>query len=57
MVRRQHLIESEKQKVIKMFKKDQKKIDIAKIFGMNYHKYLVLHYHKDYKMISKIWNC
>jgi len=58
MAKRQHLIETEKQKVIKMFKKGQRKIDIAKIFGTNYYKYLVLHdYHKNYKMISRIWNC
>jgi len=51
MTRRQYLIETEKQKVDEMFKKGQRKIDIAKVFSE------LLHYHKNYKTISGMWNC
>jgi len=35
MTRRQYLTETEKQKVVEMFKKGQRKIDIAKVFSVN----------------------
>lgn len=35
MARRQYLTETEKQKVVEMFKKGQRKIDIAKVFSVN----------------------
>jgi len=35
MARRQYLTETEKQKVVEMFKKGQRKIDIAKVFNVN----------------------
>jgi len=48
MAEEQHLTETEKQRVAEMFRKNQRKIDIAKVFDEN------RHYHKNCKMISRI---
>ena len=35
MAKRQHLTETMKERIVKMFKEGQRKVDIAKVFGVN----------------------